>query len=95
MLTRLPGGLAVPAATASDVLHRRFPGAPLRLAARDRRALVDVLAEADVAGGAAYDGLVALEAQAHGRTLVTLDHRAQRTYRRLGVSYRAVTRSGR
>jgi len=31
------------------------------------------LADAGVFGGASYDGLVALESSAHGRTLLTLD----------------------
>jgi hypothetical protein len=48
------------------------------------------LAGAGVFGGAGYDGLVALEAAAHGRTLLTLDERAQSTYRRLGVPFRVI-----
>ena len=43
-----------------------------------------------VLGGASYDGLVALEAAAHGRALFTLDQRARATYRRLGMSSRAI-----
>ncbi len=39
-------------------------------------------------GGASYDGIVALEAQAGAETLLTLDRRAQETYRRLGVAFR-------
>jgi hypothetical protein len=48
-------------------------------------------AGAGVFGGASYDGLVALEAAAHGRTLLTLDERAQVTYQRMGVSFRVIT----
>jgi hypothetical protein len=90
VLTRLPGGLAVPAAAAADVLEARFGDAPLRLGARERRRVVRTLADAGVRGGASYDGLVALEALAHDRTLLTLDERAQRTYARLGVTSRAL-----
>jgi toxin FitB len=90
VLTRLPGGLAVPAAMAAEVLDARFPDAPLRLGARERRRILRTLAGAGVHGGAGYDGLVALEAHAHGRTLLTLDERAQQTYRRLGVAFRAI-----
>jgi hypothetical protein len=87
VLTRLPGGFAVPAATAAEVLEARFGDPPLRLGARERRRLLTTLAAAGVFGGATYDGLVALEAQAHGRTLLSLDERAQDTYRRLGVTF--------
>jgi hypothetical protein len=88
VLTRLPGGLVVPAATAASVLGRRFGGKPLALRSADRAALVGRLAAAEVFGGAAYDGLVALEAAAHDRALITLDHRAIVTYRRLGAKFR-------
>lgn len=90
MLTRLPSGLAVPAASAADVLGRRFPGEPLRLPDGGRDALLATLATGGVFGGATYDGLVALEAHANERTLLTLDGRAQRTYRRLGVPFQAI-----
>jgi hypothetical protein len=90
VLTRLPGGFAVPAATAAEVLEARFGDPPLRLGARERRRLLTTLAVAGVFGGATYDGLVALEAQAHGRTLLSLDERAQETYRRLGVTFRVL-----
>jgi predicted nucleic acid-binding protein len=90
VLTRLPSGLAVPAGVAVDVLARRFPGKRLRLAARENASVLSTLAAAGVFGGAAYDGLVSLEAAAHDETLVTLDERAQRTYGRLGVPFRAL-----
>ena len=90
VLTRLPAGLAVPASAAATVLTRRFDGAPLRLGAEDRRNLVERLADAGVAGGATYDGLVALQAAAHGHTLLTLDERAQATYRRLGIDFKVI-----
>jgi hypothetical protein len=88
VLTRLPGGLAVPAAVAAPVLRDRFGGRPLTLSSSDRAAVLDTLAAAGVFGGAAYDGLVALEAAAHDRVLLTLDQRAIVTYQRLGVSFR-------
>ena len=90
VLTRLPGGLAVPAAVAGDALARRFGDEPLRLPDADRAALLGTLAAAGVFGGASYDGLVALEAHAHGRALLSLDHRAQATYRRLAVPFETV-----
>jgi hypothetical protein len=90
VLTRLPGGLAVPPTTAADVLRERFPAEPLSLPDAERRALVAKLAVAGVLGGATYDGLVALEAAAHEQPLLTLDRRAQDTYQRLGVGFRVI-----
>ena len=90
VLTRLPGGLAVPAGVAAEVLARRFGMQSLHLPAPGRRRLLTTLAQAGVFGGASYDGLVALEAAAHDRTLLTLDRRAQETYRRLGIAFRAI-----
>jgi toxin FitB len=90
VLTRLPSGLAVPSAVAARVLARRFGDSPLRLDDAERNMVLERLAGAGVFGGATYDGLVALEAAAHGRTLLTLDERAQDTYRRLGVAFRAI-----
>jgi predicted nucleic acid-binding protein len=90
VLTRLPAGLAVSAATAADVLARRFGDAPLILPGAQRGVLVARLAGAGVSGGGAYDGLVALEAAEHGRTLLTLDRRAQVTYQRLGIPFHVI-----
>lgn len=90
VLTRLPGGLAVPAADAARTLEARFGGTPLRLTTPLRRRALSTLANAGVHGGASYDGLVAMEAHAHGLTLLTLDERARHTYARLGVKYRGV-----
>jgi hypothetical protein len=87
VLTRLPGGLAVPAADAARTLEARFDRSPLQLPAPYRRKLLTTLANAGVHGGASYDGLVALEAHAHGLVLVTLDQRARDTYARLGVEH--------
>jgi toxin FitB len=90
VLTRLPGGLAVPGATAAEVLATRFSGGLLELASSDRAHVLRTLASAGVSGGSAYDGLVALEAEAHERELLTLDQRALATYRRLGVRFRLI-----
>jgi toxin FitB len=90
VLTRLPGGLAVPAEAAAAVLASRFGAEPLQLVVAKRRRLLSTLAAAGVGGGASYDGLVALEAAAHEQILLTRDARAQDTYRRLGVAFRAM-----
>jgi hypothetical protein len=80
----------VPGATAARLLAERFGDKPLRLGASAYGTLLDTFATAGVFGGASYDGLVALEANAHGRTLLTLDQRAQTTYLRLGVPFRVI-----
>jgi hypothetical protein len=90
VLTRLPGGLAVPPALAASVLRERFPVASLRLSDAEREDVLDRLSGAGVFGGAAHDALVGLEAAAHGEVLLTLDERARTTYQRLGVAYRAL-----
>jgi predicted nucleic acid-binding protein len=46
------------------------------------------MAAADVAGGAAWDGLIAATARAHDATLLTLDRRALPTYRAVGARLR-------
>jgi hypothetical protein len=90
VLTRLPSGLAVPPPDAARALALRFGGSPLRLPETERRELTSTLADAGVFGGASYDGLVALEARAHGHVLLSLDRRAQGTYRRLRVPFHAL-----
>jgi hypothetical protein len=90
VLTRLPSGLAVAPTAAASVLARRFGEPPLRLEFAERRAVLERLAGVGVFGGATYDGLVALEAKAHGHALLTLDTRAQSTYQRLGVPFTAI-----
>lgn len=86
VLTRLPGGLAVPGTVAADLLAHRFPGPPLRLDRRTERTLAATLAAAGIIGGSTYDGIVALQAASADAPLLTLDVRAQDTYRRLGIA---------
>lgn len=50
------------------------------------KALED-LADADILGGAIYDGLIAATAKHAGLRLLSLDRRAVRTYETLGVDY--------
>lgn len=90
VLTRLPRGQAILAAEAAALLNERFPGDALTLTATAHGRLASTLAAADVYGGATYDGLIALEAAAHGEALLTLDHRARGTYARLGADVRVL-----
>lgn len=85
VLTRLPGDARVAPADAVRLLRERFETAAI-LDARSVRSAPAVLAAAGVAGGATYDGLVALAARAAGIPLATRDRRARNTYRLLGVS---------
>lgn len=84
VLTRLPGDARLAPADAVRLLVERFETAAL-LDAKSVRAAPAVLAAAGVAGGATYDGLVALAARSAGLPLATRDRRAQSTYRLLGV----------
>ena len=89
VLTRMPGGLALDAPTAADLLSRVF-GDPAWLTAVQSTALLRRLGRVGVTGGAVYDALVAEAARVHGRTLLTRDRRALPTYGLLGTSCRLV-----
>lgn len=91
VLTRLPSGLAVAPTLAADVLTGRFSRPPLRLIDGEHEQLLQTMARAGVFGGASYDAIVAMEAKAHGHALLTLDERAQSTYRRLGAQFTVIT----
>ncbi len=57
------------------------------MSATDTRNLLHEFAEAGLAGGALYDGLVGAAARQHKLPLITCDRRAEPTYRALGVTY--------
>ena len=86
VLTRLPEPQRADPALVAEFLDRNFPDLPLTLDAVQLRSVPTTLSEFGISGGAAYDGLIALTAQAHGVQLVSLDRRAENTYRRCGVS---------
>ncbi len=88
VLTRLPLPDRLTPVEAGSLLDRAFEQ-PLELG----MALADAvrtLAAAGIAGGATYDGLVALAARAHGTLLLTRDMRAKPVYDALGVDYEVV-----
>lgn len=86
MLTRLPLPHRVAPALVADLLESWFPAdRTLVPSARLSRAVVRRCTEAGIDGGAVYDALVGLTVVEARRTLVTLDERAARTYRLLGV----------
>ncbi|MGI8874747.1 MAG: PIN domain-containing protein [Egibacteraceae bacterium] len=85
VLTRLPGGLARPLPEVVAALRMSFGGPLLTLPGPKHQALLEALAEAGLAGGAVYDGLIAATAHHHRARLLTLDRRAIPIYRALGV----------
>jgi hypothetical protein len=84
VLTRLPGDARLSPGDAVRLLNERFEPAVV-LDADSVRTAPATRADHAIAGGATYDGLIALAAKPAGRTLGTRDRRAEGTYRRLGV----------
>jgi predicted nucleic acid-binding protein len=84
VLTRLPGDARLSAEDAARLLDARFT-TPLTLSGAAAREVHVTLSGLGVAGGAVYDGLVALAAKEHGLALATRDARARGTYDAVGV----------
>jgi predicted nucleic acid-binding protein len=87
VLTRLPPPHRLDAATAAAIVQARLPRRWVTLSPGRNAAVLRQLAEADVAGGATYDGLIALAAREHELELISRDRRAARAYRALGVAF--------
>lgn len=85
VLTRLPGDARVSPADAVTLIDENFPEF-LPLGMRAARGAHREFARRGIAGGATYDGLVALAARERSAVLVTRDARARSTYEALGVS---------
>lgn len=85
VLTRLPGDLRLEPVDAARLLRERF-ARPIVLRAKSSESLVETLSRLGVAGGAVYDGLVALAAVDQGTSLATRDLRAKPTYELVGAS---------
>jgi predicted nucleic acid-binding protein len=88
VLTRLPEPHRVRGGLVRDFLAARFPDPLLRLSPRSYRDFVLELPDRRIAGGAAYDALVAATAAAHGAELVSCDRRAVPVYEAYGVQVR-------
>ncbi|MBN9156620.1 hypothetical protein [Microbacterium sp.] len=89
MLTRLPGSSRLTAAHAARLISRELPGS-VALPPSIAVGAVPLLAEAGIAGGAVYDGLVGLAAKTAGITLLSCDRRAMSTYAAFGVDVRLI-----
>lgn len=89
VLTRLPGELRVSAAGAQRIIEANFP-ATVHLQSDAATSAVAALANAGIAGGAVYDGLVALAAASTDSVLLSCDRRAAPTYAALAVRFELV-----
>lgn len=93
VLTRLPPPARRSPAVVARLLRENFPAGRF-LSREGTAALLDRLAEGEVAGGSVYDALVGAAAVEHGLRLATLDRRALDTYRVLGVDVELVVTAG-
>jgi hypothetical protein len=87
VLTRLPEPQRAEPALVAEFFDRNFPGKPRTLDADQARELPSRLNELGIIGGAAYDAVIALTASACGAHLISLDRRAEVTYRRCGIKF--------
>ena len=86
ILTRLPAPARRGPGAVARLLAHNFPAS--RFLSGDGAAeLLASLGPLGIAGGAVYDALVGAAAAQHGLTLLTRDHRAVETYRRLNVAF--------
>lgn len=89
VLTRLPGDARVRPQDAVQLIDENFEEHVL-LAPEVARQAHRLLASLGVAGGATYDGLVALAARGDEAVLVTRDARARGTYEAVGIPVHVV-----
>jgi predicted nucleic acid-binding protein len=89
VITRLPGTARVSPADAVRLLVSNF-SAPLVPRAESLTDALALFASAGIAGGATYDGWVAVAALDNQAQLASRDARAEVTYRRLGVDLEMV-----
>jgi len=85
VLTRLPAPHRSTGLVVREFLESRFSEPFLRLNERAYRQFVLGLPDHGIAGGSAYDALVAATAAFCGAELVSCDRRAMQTYERYGV----------
>jgi predicted nucleic acid-binding protein len=85
VLTRLPPPHRCAGALVRDFLRQRFDAPYLRLEAHAHKEFILKLPDHAVAGGAAYDALVAATAVGNSAHLITCDRRAASTYESYGV----------
>jgi predicted nucleic acid-binding protein len=86
VLTRLPPPHRASPRLVRDFLAANFEEPFLAPTPERFAAVLRELADRGIAGGAAYDGLIAAVVRDAGATLVTCDRRARETYERVGAS---------
>ena len=86
VLTRMPEPLRAETGLVAEYLREDFSGERLVLPGTELRGLVERLANLSISGGAVYDASVAATADHYGRTLLSCDLRAARTYEKLGIN---------
>ena len=84
VLTRLPSPRRLDGELVIGLLDRHFSAPMLVLDPDGYRGVLELARSGGLRGGAVYDALVATTARAAGATLVTLDRRAEQTYRLVG-----------
>lgn len=89
VLSRLPGGFAVPVEAAVASIRSVCTKAR-HLSAQRYLPVLSAVGTAGLGGGAIYDAIIGATAQEHGATLLTLDRRAQRTYRAVDASFELI-----
>lgn len=87
VLTRLPPPHRAPPRLVLDFLDAHFEDPPVALAGPRVRELLDEAEASGIVGGAVYDALIAVTSREAGAALVSLDQRAARVYRALGVEH--------
>ena len=92
VLTRMPEPFRMDAPTVAEYLARQWGGRVIAPDAEIYESLTQAAAAAGVTGGGTYDALVGLTAHSVGHELLSLDLRAERTYRSLGIAYRLLRR---
>ena len=85
VLTRLPPPHRTSGEVVREFLTARFPESWLRMNEQAYKGFILGLPDRGVAGGAAYDALVAATAADCGAELVTCDRRALSVYERFGL----------
>jgi hypothetical protein len=92
VLTRMPEPFRMDTQAVADYLAQQWGGRVIAPDAGLYESLPIAVATAGVMGGSTYDALVGLTAHRYGHQLLSLDLRAERTYRSLGIDYRLLAR---
>lgn len=92
VLTRMPEPFRMDSAVVAEYLSRQWGGRVIGPDVDLYEELPAAAVRAGVMGGGTYDALVGLTAHSCGHELLSLDLRAERTYRALGIAYRLLDR---